>query len=178
MLYARENFKIKTNTASFRETREALLLAYDQDLINDEEFVFWLSLLELQKIRFRWLEWWRAQGWLRFYKADVYRLFDVVNIPEVLITYSRSKFHDIEAFCIFLKQRKALANHVQVLGAKYANMLWLLKHLDFSVPKENIDQIINQRFRFTNNFLENFPDIFCLKIEYKKSKVTWDSRVL
>ena len=70
----------------------------------------------------------------------------MLNIPQVLITYSRSKFDDIEDFCIFLKQRKALTNHGKVLGAKYANMLWLLKHLDFSVPKENIDQTFNQRF--------------------------------
>ena len=41
---------------------------------------------------------------LRFYKADVYRLFQVLNIPEVLITYNRSKFDDMEAFCIFLKR--------------------------------------------------------------------------
>ena len=60
---------------------------------------------------------------LRFYKADVDRLSEVLNIPQVLITYSRSEFDDIEAFCIFLKQRKALANHVEVLGAKSANML-------------------------------------------------------
>ena len=68
------------------------------------------------------------QRWLRFYKADVDRLSEVLNIPQVLITYSRSEFDHIEAFCIFLKQRKTLANHVEVLGAKYANMLWLLKH--------------------------------------------------
>ena len=41
---------------------------------------------------------------LRFYKADVYRLFEVLNIPEVLITYNRSKFDDMEDFCTFLKQ--------------------------------------------------------------------------
>ena len=139
--------------------------------------MFWLSLLELQKIRFRWLEWWRAQGWLRFYKADVYRLFDVVNIPEVLITYSRSKFHDIEAFCIFLKQRKALANHVQVLGAKYANMLWLLKHLDFSVPKENIDQIINQRFRVYKQLFRKLSWylLFKNRIQKEQSHVRFES---
>ena len=64
-----------------------------------------------------------CSGDLRFYKADVDRLSEVLNIPQVLITYSRSEFDHIEAFCIFLKQRKTLANHVEVLGAKYANML-------------------------------------------------------
>ena len=31
-----------------------------------------------------------------------------------------------------------MADNVEVLGAKYADMLWLLKHLDISVLKENI----------------------------------------
>ena len=35
--------------ASFRETREALLLVYDEDLINDEEFVL-LHNLNMSKI--------------------------------------------------------------------------------------------------------------------------------
>ena len=37
-----------------------------------------------------------------------------------------------------LKRRKALVDHVDVLGAKYGNMMLLLKHLDLLVPKENI----------------------------------------
>ena len=37
-----------------------------------------------------------------------------------------------------LTRRKALADHMDVLGAKYANMLFPLKHLDLLVHKENI----------------------------------------
>ena len=37
-----------------------------------------------------------------------------------------------------LKRRKVLADNVEVLDAKYANMLLLLEHLDLLVPKENI----------------------------------------
>ena len=37
-----------------------------------------------------------------------------------------------------MKRIKAAEDHVTVLGAKYANMLGLLKNLDLSVPKENI----------------------------------------
>ena len=36
------------------------------------------------------------------------------------------------------KKRKGVADHPEVLGAKYANMLLLLKHLELSVHKENI----------------------------------------
>ena len=34
--------------------------------------------------------------------------------------------------------RAKVARHVEVLDAKYANMLLLLEHLDLLVPKENI----------------------------------------
>ena len=37
-----------------------------------------------------------------------------------------------------LKRKKALADHVEVLGEKYANMLLIMKQLDLLVPKENI----------------------------------------
>ena len=37
-----------------------------------------------------------------------------------------------------MKRRKTVADHAEVLGAKYANMLLLLKHLDLSVHKDNI----------------------------------------
>ena len=39
-----------------------------------------------------------------------------------------------------LEKKKAVADHAKVLGAKYASRLWLPKHLDLSLPKENIDQ--------------------------------------
>ena len=37
-----------------------------------------------------------------------------------------------------LKRKKALADQVEVLGEKYANMLLIMKRLDLLVPKENI----------------------------------------
>ena len=37
-----------------------------------------------------------------------------------------------------MKRREAVADPEEVLGAKYANMLLLLKHLHLSVHKENI----------------------------------------
>ena len=37
-----------------------------------------------------------------------------------------------------MKRRKAVVDHMEVLGEKYANMLWILKHLDSLVTKENI----------------------------------------
>ena len=37
-----------------------------------------------------------------------------------------------------MKRRKAVVDHAEVLGVKYANMLLLLKYLDLSVHKDNI----------------------------------------
>ena len=45
----------------------------------------------------------KCRSELSFYKGDVYKLFEVLNTPEVLITCNRSKFDGMTAFCIFLK---------------------------------------------------------------------------
>ena len=89
-MYPRENFKMETNMASFRETREVLLLAYDEDLINDEEFVLLYNLNTSKNFDYHYWNYNRfdlnnwsdeeCRGDLRFYKADVYRLFEELNL--------------------------------------------------------------------------------------------------
>ena len=92
--------------ASFRDTREALLISYDEDLINDKEFVLLYKLTNSKNFGYRYwnysrlvLDYWsdeECRSDLRVYKADVYTLFEVLNIPEVLITFNRSKFDGME----------------------------------------------------------------------------------
>ena len=92
--------------ASFRDATEALLIAYDEDLINEEEFVLLYKLTTSKNFGYPYWNYSRLglDDWsdeecrsdLRVYKADVYTLFEVLNIPEVLITYSRSKFDGME----------------------------------------------------------------------------------
>ena len=75
--------------ASFRETREVLPLTYDQNLKNlfyctskNFDYPFWnYNRFDLHD----WSDEERRSD-LRFYKPDVYRLFEVLNIPEVLTT--------------------------------------------------------------------------------------------
>ena len=77
--------------ASFRETREALLLAYDEDLINDEEFVLLYNLNTSKNLDYPFWNYSRfdLDDWndnecrsdLRFYRL-------VLKTPEVLITYN------------------------------------------------------------------------------------------
>ena len=40
----------------------------------------------------------------RFYRNEIYRLAEVLDIPEKIICYDRSKVDGIEAFCIFSKR--------------------------------------------------------------------------
>ena len=63
----------------------------------------------------------------RFYKANVYRLFEVLNIPEVLIIYNQSKFHGMEAFCIFwidFPIHEGFLTWFHDLGNLFQNLTW------------------------------------------------------
>ena len=78
--------------AAFRDTRNALLLAHSADIIPDEEFVLLCDLHTSKKLdhpywsysEFDLQNWsdaeWRSE--LRFLKGDLYRLFEVFDIPE------------------------------------------------------------------------------------------------
>jgi len=71
--------------ASFRDTREALLLAYDQGLINDEEFVLLYDINTSKNLDYPYWNYDRfdLDSWsddecrsdLRLYKADFETLF-------------------------------------------------------------------------------------------------------
>ena len=50
----------------------------------------------------------------------------------------KTEFRRAKCLKEILARAKAVADNLKVLGAKYANMLRLLKHLDLLVPKENI----------------------------------------
>ena len=78
--------------ATFREAREALLLANDLDLIDDEEM---LLLYDLNRSRNLDIPYWKYEKFeldslsdeecknkFRFLKHDIYTLLDVFNLPE------------------------------------------------------------------------------------------------
>ena len=105
---------LTTEMASLRETREALLLAHDQGIVDDEEFVL---LFDLNKSKNPDYPYWKYNGFdldsmtdaecqteFRFYRSDIYRLVDVLDIPGEITCYNRSVFDGIEAFCVFLKR--------------------------------------------------------------------------
>ena len=100
--------------ATFRETREALLLAHDLRAINDAEFVLLYDLNTSKNLDYPY---WKYPAFdldtvadaerkteLRFYRSDVYRMADVLGILDEITCYNRSVFDGIEAFCVFLKR--------------------------------------------------------------------------
>ena len=96
--------------ASFREAR-ALLLTYDQQLINVEEFVLLYDLNTSKNPDYpHWnYDRFNLDNWtddecktdLRFYKSDVYRLPNVLNILEQIKASHKSTFDGIQALCMF-----------------------------------------------------------------------------
>ena len=99
--------------ASFRQTREALLLAYYDNIIDAEEFALLYDVNTSKNYDYPYWSYPKFDlenltdeeciSEMRFYKADVYRLAEVFRIPEEVTCYNRSVFNGIEALSVFLK---------------------------------------------------------------------------
>ena len=99
--------------SSLRDTRDALLFAFDENIIDDIEFKI---LYDINNSRNDYPYWnydpfnldnfTDAETWseFRFYKNDIYRLKEALEIPDIIKTYNRLSVPGIEATCIFLKR--------------------------------------------------------------------------
>ena len=100
--------------ATFRVTRNAVLLAHDQNLINDKEFILLYDINTSSNLEFPY---WKYPSFnlenisdaectaeFRFLKSDVYKLAEVLQIPPLIKCYNRSVFDSLECFCVFLKR--------------------------------------------------------------------------
>ena len=100
--------------AGLREAREMALIAYDQNMINDLDFAL---LYDMNRSKNPDFPYWNyrnfeldsiseADCWanFRFYRDDLYRLADVLQLPDDLICYNGTKVNKIEGLCIFLKR--------------------------------------------------------------------------
>ena len=100
--------------AAFRETRNALLLAHSADIIPDKKFVLLYEPHTSKNLDYTYWSYnefdlgnWtdtERRSELRFLKGDVYRLFEVSDIPEESNCYYRSNFNELERFSVFLKR--------------------------------------------------------------------------
>ena len=99
--------------ATFREVR-GLVISSWQNIITAEEY-FLLNYLNTSKnVDFPYCQHdsfeldlltnAECKSEFRFYRNDIYRLAEVLNIPDEIVCYNWSKFNGIEAFCIFLKR--------------------------------------------------------------------------
>ena len=134
---------------SFCETREALLLTYDQQFINDGEFVL---LYDLNTSNNPYYPHWNYNGFnldnltddgcktdLRFYRSDVYRQASVMNILEQIKAPNRSTIDGIKAICVFLKHFSYLCRHLD-----------LLPRFGRSVPELSMMSVLMQNHIYAN----------------------------
>ena len=99
--------------AGLREARNSLLSAVNENIIDDEEF---LLLYDVNKSHDDYPYWSYdsfnldnlddSKSWseFRFLNKDIYRLKNVLQIPDRIKTYNRVSVDGIEALCIFLKR--------------------------------------------------------------------------
>ena len=103
--------------ATFRETRDAFLLLAHYDyanIIDDEEFVLLKDINTSKNLDFSYWNYdpfnldvyTEDECWteFRFFKADIYRLAETLQIPEKIVCKNRSVFNGFEAFCALLKR--------------------------------------------------------------------------
>ena len=99
---------------SFKDAREQLVVAYDDGVINTEEFAL---LYDINKSKNLDLPYQcydtfdldmlcddECSNEFRFLKNDIFMLAEALQIPEKLSTYNRITVDGIEALCVFLKR--------------------------------------------------------------------------
>ena len=99
---------------TFREAREALLLANDLDLIDDEEV---LLLYDFNTSKNLDIPYWKYEKFeldslsddeckseFRFLKHDIYALLDVLNLPDKITCQNRFFVYSDEALCLLLRR--------------------------------------------------------------------------
>ena len=105
--------------ASFRETRSVLVLAHDQGVIDEEEFVLLCDLNTSENLDYPYRTYSafdleticddECRSYFRFYKADIYRL------AEEITCYNHSIFQGLEAFCALLKRFSYPCRYVDMI---------------------------------------------------------------
>ena len=100
--------------ATFREAREALLLANALDLIADEEM---LLLYDVNTSKNLDIPYWKYEKFnldslsddeckseFRFLKHDIYNLLDVLDLPDKITYPNRFYVYSDEALCLLLRR--------------------------------------------------------------------------
>ena len=100
--------------ANLRETINCITYAYRKGFINDREFVLLYDANRSKNPDFPYWNYERFEldeltnaecnGELRFYKNDIYKLADALQLPDEFVTYDGLIVEAIPALCIYLKR--------------------------------------------------------------------------
>ena len=143
--------------ASFRETRELLLLAHSEHHLSDEDFSLLYDINTSHNLHFPYWQYssfgledmTEAECWaeFRFYKNDVIHLAEILQIPNEIHCTNRTKCDRIEALCIMLKRFS--------YPCRYGDMI---PRFGRSVPE--LSQISNHMLNFVyNNYSNKLTDL-------------------
>ena len=106
-------------------TRSALPHYHDDGFIDDEELALLYNLNASVNPEYPY---WKYDAfdldsltddecstYFRFRKDDIYRLSEVLMIPEEIVCYNRTKYDGIEALCVFLKRAAYPCRYVDLI---------------------------------------------------------------
>lgn len=125
-----------------KTVRESLLLAYDDNMITDDEFVL---LYELNSSKNPEIPYWlydrfnlellcddECRTEFRFLKNDIYRLNDALQIPDNICCYNGTVCTSIEALCILLKRFAYPCRYLDMVprfGRSIPELCIILQHM-------------------------------------------------
>ena len=111
--------------ATFREAREALLLAHDNGAIDDQELLFLFDINTSKNLDLPFWSYERCdldalsddecKSEFRFKKHDIYALCEVLNLPEKVSCANRFCVDDMETLCILLKRFAYLCRYEDMI---------------------------------------------------------------
>ncbi|XP_074611816.1 uncharacterized protein LOC141866231 [Acropora palmata] len=100
--------------SNLRETRNCIAYAYRKGFINDREFVLLYDANRSKNPDFPYWNYERFEldgltnaecnAEFRFYKHDIYKLADALQLPDEFVTYNGLIVESIPALCIYLKR--------------------------------------------------------------------------
>jgi len=165
------------NMATFKETRELLLLSNSEGLISNEEFVLLYEVNQSDNLDITYDSYEKFDldsltedecwGEFRFAKQDIPVLADVLQLPDVFRCEQRSIYDRIEGLCILLK-RFAYPCRYQDLVPRFARPVPVLCMLANEVMDYIFDSHCQKILEWNNdilnpNALQEYCDVISAK---------------
>ena len=111
--------------SNFKEIEDWLLASYVTDLIDTEEYA---ALYDRYRARNRTIPYWMHNPFnlndlsddecmcnFRFYRHDIHKLVNTLNIPDEIVLENGTKFGGEEALCVMLKRYSYLCRYLDMV---------------------------------------------------------------